>query len=1713
MDNANGYETLEQRRKRILGVGGDTSNSSTDTGSPDNTDQGYVSLEERRKQMQEQQQQEAQQAAQQKQQQQAQPPQQPTLKPNTKPVQLSLVDRLKQALGGTAHMINNVVSQGVSDVEGFLSNTGKAVDNAVQPQNPYTKDLPANMPNVNTDNVKKKAEQAYLNFPSLFDNPDKVSQQEGTMTPETLQHMAYRAKANYQQDPIGASIATTNDFLTYHPEVLKTLAYIQDGMGVVGKAIDDKLKTTAAGQDVEQLGTGVVQSATTTYLGSSKTIQNTLSTTLKEPVTMDQKVFNTVGQVMGGIASFVAGGEILKGAQLGKAAMPILFGTLGMTSAAPDTSFSKRLTIGAINALGGKYFQEAGDTSAFSPQAIKAFAKVQGINTVMTGLSDLLQNKKPKDIATDLATSGVVLGLFHVVGAAQGLFNKQVTDLASGKVPENNETPVQQHPEQNQEIPQGAAQEPAPQQPQQQEEGSFQVQPADNLSPEKKAIENKFTDYLTKNTDEAIQRYNALPDSQGGKVLSADTARELSPDYANDRSGSSDAVHEPSSALIREMYTRKLAEQDPEGKNIVLFTAGGTGAGKSTAVANIPAMKDISDNAQMIYDTNLAKPKSAISKIQQALDAGKQVVIGYVHRDPVDALVNGALPRAMKMGRTVPLAAHLDTHVNAPDSLLQVAEHFKGNDNVQIRVIDNSLGRGNAKIVDLAKLADLGYNKDELRDKLSTALENEYTNGNISEQVYNGTKNGTTSNREGNGGQNSLSNGQQPQQPNQNPAETITPANQNVTFQSKETRAKQETFTKALDTIRASSTDQADSIQKVTDLVGKTLDNSNGDRATIMGMRTALNKEMMESVGDHGSYKKNYAMLKYMQASDSDNAQYLSSLEDHINLLDDVIRSRSMDDFARTFGQVPSDLPAPSEKPGMFEEHNIQLMHGGIGPNPNIDKFVEQDVLPYAKETVTGMKKAFNEVRAWLSPTSTVPKAALDTIMAKKGDMEQSQFRAEQATKDIKNMWDKQNDKSRFDFMHQVETGADVPEKFQPIADFYRQRLDDAHKQIMRYKDIPFLENFFPHFWEKPEDVQKFLASVASRRPLEGSKSFLKNRVFATIQEGMDLGYKPVSTNPEELMQIYEQNVRKFTMAQEIKNDLIAKGFWKFVRSGDKVPAGFSPINDNIAKVYFPPSITEVKVGEADIRKMIEAGQYHAQDDVARIINNYLSTDLIRDTAIGKGLMNMKNTMNAFELGFSAFHGTMETLDSIITHGSIGFSKIFNEGKVFSGLKDIITSPTAPVKYFRGGQKFYNGDPELLKIEQDLFTGGATLANKQYFKNTVYDTFLKRVREGNVAGAAVRTPLAVTEAAMRPLMSYYIPRLKIGAFRHLFSSELERNSQAIQDGSMTREELARKTWSNVENRMGELNYDNLFWNRTLKAAMMLGVRAVGWNLGTAREIGGGVFADAPAQALKLIKLQRPELTPKMAYTLNLLFTTAAVGSVYQYLHTGKAPQNLLDMFYPQNGGTNQNGQPTRVQFPTYLKDMYSASHNPVQMVENKMAPEISTILDLLNNKDYYGNIIHNPNDNLPDQTKQVAAYMINSLTPFSVQSVQQQAKGHATIPEQLENFLGIQKAPIDTMQTDKEKRLYQAAQDQMGIKGPQTPEQQHTAELKTQARKDILEGKRLRDSAAFMELVHQGTIKTRLQAENFVAGAKMTPDQRLFKGLSKDRQRQVLQGK
>lgn len=237
--------------------------------------------------------------------------------------------------------------------------------------------------------------------------------------------------------------------------------------------------------------------------------------------------------------------------------------------------------------------------------------------------------------------------------------------------------------------------------------------------------------------DEA-KSYNLLKDSDGGRVLNTDTARELFPEYIADRSRSAD-VHERASAIVKRRYAEKLKEAVPQGdSNTVLFTAGGTGAGKSSSLDAL----QLTSKPHIIYDTNMGSFDSAKLKIDQALEAGKEVNVVLVNRDPLEALVNGALPRAERQakkfgtGRTVPIAEHLKTHAGSRKTVKALAAEFDGDPRVTISVIDNNHGAGNAKLSTIDKVEEI--NDNEMMNKLNEALRNEYEKGNISEKTFKG---------------------------------------------------------------------------------------------------------------------------------------------------------------------------------------------------------------------------------------------------------------------------------------------------------------------------------------------------------------------------------------------------------------------------------------------------------------------------------------------------------------------------------------------------------------------------------------------------------------------------------------------------------------------------------------------------------------------------------------------------------------------------------------------------------------------------------------------------------------------------------------------------------------------------------------------------------------------------------------------------------------
>jgi hypothetical protein len=249
-------------------------------------------------------------------------------------------------------------------------------------------------------------------------------------------------------------------------------------------------------------------------------------------------------------------------------------------------------------------------------------------------------------------------------------------------------------------------------------------------------IETKFADELKWNLDAKEKEYKA----KFHNVLSGDNAKELSEDYMKDPMGLSEAVHEPASGFVKYLYNKELSvpvtkDQD----NVVVFTAGGSGAGKTTGITQFGVLGDLTKKANIVYDTTMSSFRSADNKIQQAIKHDRDVVILYVYRGLEDAFTNGVVPRMKATGRVIPYYAHVMNHIDSLATIKKLTDKYKDSDRVSIQLVDNSNGFGNARIMTPEELNNIKFVEPEHYEKeLLAEINKQKQNGQITERQYKG---------------------------------------------------------------------------------------------------------------------------------------------------------------------------------------------------------------------------------------------------------------------------------------------------------------------------------------------------------------------------------------------------------------------------------------------------------------------------------------------------------------------------------------------------------------------------------------------------------------------------------------------------------------------------------------------------------------------------------------------------------------------------------------------------------------------------------------------------------------------------------------------------------------------------------------------------------------------------------------------------------------
>lgn len=492
-------------------------------------------------------------------------------------------------------------------------------------------------------------------------------------------------------------------------------------------------------------------------------------------------------------------------------------------------------------------------------------------------------------------------------------------------------------------------------------------------------------------------------------------------------------------------------------------------------------------------------------------------------------------------------------------------------------------------------------------------------------------------------------------------------------------------------------------------------------------------------------------------------------------------------------------------------------------------------------------------------------------------------------------------------------------------------------------------------------------------------------------------------------------------------------------------------------------------------------GHHWVPAPVAELLNNLLGRGLWQHkyAAVRKGYEAWRVSSNALiqaQHAFSGFHVLNTTFDGPNTQFSLGLREVFGKWpgekgdfrRILRGLYKMTTSPIAAVGQPILGQRLKlaaeseHGEhtEEMVNIINLLEAAGAGTRMSARYRNEHFKALANTMAElgdaetfAQKTGIALKTPhrvaLATLQAVSIPVMEWTVPAQKLGAFAVMMRHEMERlGTTDPTDPRLWH--MASTAYDSVENRMGQLDYNRLFWDRTFRDALFMAVRSVGWNWGSLREFGGAVVDLFTIPQ----RMSRGDawLSHRMAYTMAATIHYYMGGAVLGYLLTGEWPKEIYDAFFVPTGRTLPDGTPERLRLPTYAKDWVAWYKAPVASMMHKLNPVATFLSDVvLENEDYFKVEIRHPGDPWHEQAMDVFKYAAEQFMPFSFRNFAQQRKAGAPVSRALSAIIGIIPAPLSVIRTRATQRAIDLAVKGMP-RGTRTKEQWE----KSQARKKLI---------------------------------------------------------
>lgn len=626
-----------------------------------------------------------------------------------------------------------------------------------------------------------------------------------------------------------------------------------------------------------------------------------------------------------------------------------------------------------------------------------------------------------------------------------------------------------------------------------------------------------------------------------------------------------------------------------------------------------------------------------------------------------------------------------------------------------------------------------------------------------------------------------------------------------------------------------------------------------------------------------------------------------------------------------------------------------------------------------------------------------------------------------------------------------------------------------------------------PHQFEDQKAADKVLDSlIKQKKRVAGGTSWLKHRQGVTIREMVEhaasqgITLQTRHANPIRAgLDRWTQQAR-YIGAHKLMQQMVNAGILHWEGTDYQGKPGEQMVNNIIGQ--------RTAMVDGQPRKQYAWGN----EQSANIVNNYLSIGLRQGHKWVDNYFKVANMLNGAQLGFSFFHGGFVTVEGMVSNFALGLQKL--AAGDMSGLKNIAGSPFSTWHDWKLGRKIRNemlnpgtnGDV-MKQVVDSIVSAGFRDGLDSFYDDNHVTKFLADFRNGKMVPAALRAPFAAVEGIASPLMKHFVPAIKAAVIYKLAEMHLK------QSPDIDPMELRRRLQEDVRsgnNRLGQMTYDNLHLHKASKDLMMGATRSLGWNWGTFAEIGGGIgdWARFIPNAAKAAagKGAMPRVTNKMAYTLALPILVGALGAAMSALF-GQKPEQLKDYYFVKTGDLDEKGQPIRVALPSYMKDVFHAAKDPASTITNKLHPLLSTLGDMLRNKDFYGTEIRHAGDPVMKQILQELGYAAKQFMPFTARNATKLHAAKAPLILQAGGLVGITQAPADVNKSDAQNLADRITRESMPTRS-RTSEEAVASQLRGRLIATVRQGNQAELSTA----LRNGQI-TPKQATAIQHAATMTP--------------------